>query len=150
MFGITHLESMFTYGESRWLICTRCRSFSYFLLQMFFSQFCYILFLFINNEDQASDLKVAYICKLLLKLLNGCFSSLTNVCEECSNFGFQNRHLQSVTLKFSQKCFWDSSILVYCWFENYFMFIAKEKLHFSLICSFYCCLVKGGWALKVA
>ena len=53
-------------------------------------------------------------------------------------------------LKFSQKCFWDSWILVYCWFDSYFMFIAKEKLHFSLICNFYCCLVKGGWALKVA
>ena len=23
------------------------------------------------------------------------------------------------------------------------MFIAKERLYFSLICSFYCCLVKG-------
>ena len=30
------------------------------------------------------------------------------------------------------------------------MFIAKEKLHFSLICSFYCFLVKRGCALKVA
>ena len=29
-------------------------------------------------------------------------------------------------------------------------FITKEKLHFSLICSFYCCLMKKGWALKVA
>ena len=31
-----------------------------------------------------------------------------------------------------------------------FTFITKEKLNFSLICSFYCCLVKKGWALKVA
>ena len=30
------------------------------------------------------------------------------------------------------------------------MFIKKEKLHFSLTCSFYCCLVKETWALKVA
>ena len=29
------------------------------------------------------------------------------------------------------------------------IFIAKEKLHF-FICSFYCCLVKEGWALKIA
>ena len=29
-------------------------------------------------------------------------------------------------------------------------FITKEKLHFSLIYSFYCCLVKERWALKVA
>ena len=31
-----------------------------------------------------------------------------------------------------------------------FYVITKENLHFSLICSFYCCLVKRGWALKVA
>ena len=30
------------------------------------------------------------------------------------------------------------------------MFITKEKLRFSLICSFYCCLVKKDWTLKVA
>ena len=29
-------------------------------------------------------------------------------------------------------------------------YFTKEKLHFSLICSFCCCLVKKGWALKVA
>ena len=29
-------------------------------------------------------------------------------------------------------------------FDSYFMFIAKGKLCFSLICSFYCCLVKQG------
>ena len=32
---------------------------------------------------------------------------------------------------------------MYCRFNNYFTFITKEKLHFSLICCFYCCLVKG-------
>ena len=40
--------------------------------------------------------------------------------------------------------------MVFCRFHSYFTFIAKEKLHFLSICSFYCCLVKGGWALKVA
>ena len=30
------------------------------------------------------------------------------------------------------------------------MFITKGKPHFSLTSSFYCCLVKEGWALKVA
>ena len=30
------------------------------------------------------------------------------------------------------------------------MFITKEKLHFSLTCSFYCCLVQVTWALQVA
>ena len=32
---------------------------------------------------------------------------------------------------------------------SYFTFIAKEKLYFSLMCSFYCCLLKDGLALKV-
>ena len=50
----------------------------------------------------------------------------------------------------SQWCFWNSWIVVYCSFNNYFTFITKEKLHFSLICIFYCGLVKKGWALKVA
>ena len=35
-------------------------------------------------------------------------------------------------------------------FDSYLMFIAKGKLYFSLIGSFYCCLVKRGWSLKVA
>ena len=39
---------------------------------------------------------------------------------------------------------------MYCPFNNYFTFITKEKLHFSLICIFYCGLVKKGLALKVA
>ena len=37
-------------------------------------------------------------------------------------------------------CFWDCWILVYCWSNGYFTFTAKEKLSFSLICSFYCFL----------
>ena len=53
-------------------------------------------------------------------------------------------------LKFSQKCFWDSWVLVYCWFDSYFTFISKAKLQFSLICNFHYCLLKGDWALKVA
>ena len=64
--------------------------------------------------------------------------------------GIPNRYLWSVILKFSQKCFWDSRIFVYCRFNSYSTLIAKEKLLFSLICSFYCCLVKRGWALEVA
>ena len=34
--------------------------------------------------------------------------------------------------------------------NSYFTFIRQEKLHFSLIYSFYCCLVIDGWAVKVA
>ena len=46
--------------------------------------------------------------------------------------------------------FWDSWIMVYCRFNNYFTFVTKKKLHFSMIFIFYCRLVKEGWALKVA
>ena len=38
-----------------------------------------------------------------------------------------------------------SWLWVYCRFNSYFTFIEKEKLHFSLICSYYCCLVKKCW-----
>ena len=33
---------------------------------------------------------------------------------------------------------------------RYVTIVTKEKLHFSLICSFCCCLVKKCWALKFA
>ena len=65
-------------------------------------------------------------------------------------FRIHDRCLWSMILKFSQKSFWDSWILVYCQFKNYFTFITKKKLYFSLTCSFYCCLVKKGSALKVS
>ena len=66
------------------------------------------------------------------------------------NFRIQNRYLWLVFLKFSQQCFWGSWILGYCRLNIYFTFFIKEKLHFSLICNFGCCLVKEVWALKVA
>ena len=53
-------------------------------------------------------------------------------------------------LKILQYCYWGSWILVYSWFDSCFMILTKWKLHFSLISSFYCCLVKEGWTLKVA
>ena len=65
-------------------------------------------------------------------------------------FRIQDRYLWSVILKFSQLCSRNRFILLYCHFKSYFTFIGKEKIHFSLICSFYCCLVKEAWALKVA
>ena len=34
--------------------------------------------------------------------------------------------------------------------EASFTLTTKKKLHCSLLCSFYYCLVKEGWALKVA
>ena len=45
------------------------------------------------------------------------------------------RCLWWVILKFSQKSFWDSWIFVYCQFKNYFTFITKKKLYFSLLLS---------------
>ena len=57
-------------------------------------------------------------------------------------FKIQNLYLWSMI--------WNSWIVGYCSFNNCFTFITKDKLHFSLICIFYCGLVKKGWALKVA
>ena len=48
-------------------------------------------------------------------------------------FRIQNWYLSSVILTFSQKCFWDCWILVYCRFESYFTFIKKKELLFSKI-----------------
>ena len=87
------------------------------------------------------------------KLLNGFWLVWpSNLCLPGIQYlsGFRIDILWSVILNFSQLFFWDRSILVYCWFNSYFMFITKEKLYFSLNCSFYCCLVKDAWALKVA
>ena len=33
---------------------------------------------------------------------------------------------------------------MYCQFNSYFSFVIMEKLYFSLICTFCCCLVKEG------
>ena len=38
---------------------------------------------------------------------------------------------------------------MYCCFNSYFTFITKEKLHFSLICSFFIVASWKSWALKV-
>ena len=67
------------------------------------------------------------------------------VCKKCSNF--QNSKLIFMINDFKffpTMLFWDSWIVVYC------RFVTKKKLHFSLICRFYCCFVKKGWDLKVA
>ena len=62
----------------------------------------------------------------------------------------QNQYFWSVILKVSQKGFGNSRILVHCRFSSYFTLITKKKLHFSLTCSFYYCLMRRRWALKVA
>ena len=86
------------------------------------------------------------------KLFNGCLAAWPNnlSARNAIIFKTQNWYLWSVVLNFSQWCFWDSWIVVCCQFDSYFMFITNEKLHFSLICSCYYCLVKKDWALKVA
>ena len=63
-------------------------------------------------------------------------------------FRIQDRCLWLVILKFSQKFFWDSWILVYCQFKSYFTFVTKKKLYFSLTCCFCCCLVKKQFAIR--
>ena len=90
-----------------------------------------------------SRLKVA-LC-LLSILTKSSMSTINTIISR-----IQDRYLWSVILEFSQLCFRDSLILVYCRFNSYFMFITKEKLHLSLTFSFYCCLLKEAWALKVA
>ena len=40
-------------------------------------------------------------------------------------------------------------ILVHCRFNNFFYVYCKGKTPLFFICSFYCCLVKEGWILKV-
>ena len=39
---------------------------------------------------------------------------------------------------------------MHCPFSSHFTFITKEKLHFSSTCSFCCCLLNKGSAVKVA
>ena len=40
-------------------------------------------------------------------------------------------------------------ILVHCRFNNFYCVNCKGKTPLFFICSFYCCLVKEGWTLKV-
>ena len=84
------------------------------------------------------------------KLLNGCLVFWAMFARNAAIFRLQNGYLWSVILNFSQKYYRSKWILVHWRFSSYFTLITKEKLHFSLICCFYCCLVKWGRALKVA
>ena len=77
------------------------------------------------------------------------FDYVTYVCQECN-------HLQNSKSIFMITDFKIFPIMLLRQLNfgvlsvyNYFTFIAKEKLHFS-VTSFYCYLVKHGWALKVA
>ena len=63
-------------------------------------------------------------------------------------FRIQDRCLWLVILKFSQKFFWDSWILVYCQFKSYFTFVTKKKLYFSLTCCFWCSLLEKQFAIR--
>ena len=74
----------------------------------------------------------------------------TYVCEECNNFQDSNFIFLFSDFKIFPILLLRQLIVVYCWFNSYFTFIAEAKLHFSLVCSFYCCFVKNGWALKAA
>ena len=104
---------------------------------------------------------IFFILIIIFTMINQCFYNDYNlwcfstflglkVCEECNNFHYWRSIFMVNNLKFSKKCFWDSWILKYCQFSCYLTFITKEKLHFSVTCSFYCCLEKELSALKVA
>ena len=76
------------------------------------------------------------------KLLNGCLVIWSrNLClQEYSSFGDSKPISDFDFLPMS--IFWDNWILMHCRFNSYFTLITKEKLLFSLFCSFYCCLQK--------
>ena len=68
------------------------------------------------------------------KLLNGCLVAWPKPMS--IRFTIQDRYWWLVILKFFQKCFWDSWILLYCQFNSYFFLLQNKKLYFSLTCSF--------------
>ena len=82
------------------------------------------------------------------KFLNGCFSSLANVCVECNNFQDSRQMFMTSDFKVFPKILLRQ--LNFGQFKNYVTFITKKKLYFSLTYSFYSCSVKKGSALKVA
>ena len=65
------------------------------------------------------------------KLLNGCLVAWP---KPISTSNIQDRYWWLVILKFFQKCFWDSWILLYCQFNSYFFLLQRKN--FSLTCSF--------------
>ena len=91
------------------------------------------------------------------KLLNGCLVVQTIVF--LANIGLRGIQQFSIDLKLIfmiSDCKTFPILLliqlnfVHCQFNSYFSFIAKEKLYFSLICSFYCCLVKESLPMNFA
>ena len=97
------------------------------------------------SSDSLDAFKDAYIFKVF-------GDQLTFVCKEYNNFqGSKSKFMVSDFNIFPIMLLSMEWILVYCRFNNYFTFITKGKLHFSLtlIYSFYCCLVKESRALSV-
>ena len=97
------------------------------------------LFLQENRASPQPSKLLVFSWFSVLKVAKRLPSSLTKQPMSARNtitFRIQNRYLWSVILKLSQKCFWDSYVLVNSRFNSYFTFITKQKLHFSLISSF--------------
>ena len=97
-------------------------------------------FLFVSKQGQVSALKGAYIFKvfraqtcLMLLMITQSFDQLTYVCEQCNNFQDSKLIFMSFGVIFG--------------LTVSFTFIRKEKLHVSLIFSFYCYQVKENRAL---
>ena len=72
---------------------------------------------------------------------------VTHVCQECNNFQDSKSIFIISDFKIFPIILWGQLNFGVLLVQRCFRFIAKEKLHFSLISSFYCCLVKGGWVL---
>ena len=72
---------------------------------------------------------------------------VTHVCQECSNFQDSKSIFIINDFKIFPIILWGQLNFGVLLVQRCFRFIPKEKLHFSLISSFYCCLVKGGWTL---
>ena len=79
------------------------------------------------------------------KLLNGCLVTyVTYVREKYSNFQDSKSIYMISNFKIFPIMLLRGPNFCVQKFNSYFTFITKEKLFSSLICSFYCCLVKKG------
>ena len=80
------------------------------------------------------------------KLLNGRLVVLQSnyVCDENNNFQDSKLMFKISNFKIPNNAFHAAEFWCIVGLTVIFTFITKEKLHFSLICSFYCYLVKGG------
>ena len=77
------------------------------------------------------------------------FDQVTYFCQEYSNFQDSKSIFMMSNFSIFPIMLLGPLNFVYCWANSYFPFITKEKLHFSLIYSFCCCLVEEVRALEI-